>query len=87
MSNNIHPTAIVEDGATLGEGVKIGPYCLVSADAKLGDEVELLSHVVVAGRTICRRTLDARDRREHHHPRARDHQPGHRRRRDDHQDR
>ena len=51
MSNNIHPTAIVEDGATLGEGVKIGPYCLVSADAKLGDEVELLSHVVVAGRT------------------------------------
>ena len=51
MSNNIHPTAIVEDGATLGESVKIGPYCLVSADAKLGDEVELLSHVVVAGRT------------------------------------
>ena len=29
MSNTIHPTAIVEDGATLGEGVSIGPYCIV----------------------------------------------------------
>jgi UDP-N-acetylglucosamine acyltransferase len=47
----IHSTAIVEDGATLGEGVQIGPYCMVSADAKLGDGVVLDSHVVVAGRT------------------------------------
>ena len=51
MSNTIHPTAIIEDGATLGEGVKIGPYCVVGAEARLGDEAELLSHVVVAGRT------------------------------------
>ena len=51
MSNLIHPTAIIEDGATLGEGVKIGPYCVVGSDVKLGDEVELVSHVVVAGRT------------------------------------
>ena len=51
MATNIHPTAIVEDGATLAEGVKIGPYCLVGAEARLGNEVELLSHVVVAGRT------------------------------------
>ena len=51
MSGTIHPTAIIEDGATLGEGVKIGPYCVVGAEAKLGDEVELVSQVVVAGRT------------------------------------
>ncbi|NQV61867.1 MAG: acyl-[acyl-carrier-protein]--UDP-N-acetylglucosamine O-acyltransferase, partial [Alphaproteobacteria bacterium] len=31
----IHPTAIVEDGAALGEGVQIGPYCMVSAEANL----------------------------------------------------
>lgn len=46
-----HPTAIVEDGAKIGEGAKIGPYCLVGRDATLGDGVELVSHVVVAGTT------------------------------------
>lgn len=47
----VHPTAIVEDGATLGEGVKVGPYCIVGADTTLGDGVELISHAVVTGRT------------------------------------
>lgn len=47
----IHPTAIVEPGAVLGEGVSIGPYCLVGGEVVLGDGVELLSHVVVTGRT------------------------------------
>src|SRR3546814_3034585 len=47
----IHPTAIVEDGARLGEGVRIGPYCHVGSQATLGDNVELLSHVAVAGIT------------------------------------
>ncbi len=49
--SHVHPTAIVEEGATLGEGVRIGPFCVVGAEASLGDGVELLSHVVVAGRT------------------------------------
>jgi UDP-N-acetylglucosamine acyltransferase len=47
----VHPTAIVEDGATLGEGVSIGPYCIVGAETTLGDGVELISHAVVTGRT------------------------------------
>lgn len=47
----VHPTAVVEPGATLGEGVKIGPYCIVGADSTLGDGVELISHAVVTGRT------------------------------------
>lgn len=47
----IHPTAIVEDGAKLGSGVRIGPYAMVGRDVTLGDGVELVSHVVVAGRT------------------------------------
>lgn len=47
----IHATAIVEDGATLGEGVRIGPYCIVGAQVVLGDGVELVSHVVVTGDT------------------------------------
>ncbi len=47
----IHPTAIVEDGARLGAGVEVGPYCIVGPEAKLGDGVRLLSHVVVANDT------------------------------------
>lgn len=47
----IHPTAVVEDGATLGDGVRIGPYAIVGAEVTLGDGVEVLSHAVVVGRT------------------------------------
>lgn len=47
----VHPTAIVEDGAKLGEGVRVGPYCYVGANVELGESVELVSHAVVAGRT------------------------------------
>lgn len=49
--SQIHPTAIVEDGARLGEGVHIGPYCHVGPEVSLGDGCELVSHAVVAGRT------------------------------------
>lgn len=47
----VHPTSIVEDGAKLGAGVEIGPYCMVGPDVQLGDGVRLLSHVVVSGKT------------------------------------
>lgn len=51
MSTTIHPSALVEDGAKLGEGVSIGPFCHVGGDVSLGDHTKLESHVVVAGRT------------------------------------
>lgn len=47
----IHPLAVVEQGAQLGAGVRIGPFCHVSADAVLGDRVELVSHVSILGAT------------------------------------
>lgn len=50
-SAEIHHLALVEPGAKLGGGVKIGPCCHVGADVTLGDGVHLLSHVVVAGHT------------------------------------
>jgi UDP-N-acetylglucosamine acyltransferase len=46
---NIHSSSIVEDGAVLGEGVEIGPFCHVSSEVKLGNNVSLQSHVVVTG--------------------------------------
>jgi UDP-N-acetylglucosamine acyltransferase len=51
MSSQIHATAIVEPGATLGNDVKVGPYCIVGAESALGDRVELISHAIVTGRT------------------------------------
>lgn len=47
----IHANAIVEDGAKLGAGVEIGPFCVVGGDVVLGDGVRLFSHVSITGRT------------------------------------
>ncbi len=55
---NIHPTAIMAEGARIAEDVTIGPYCTVSAQAVIGRGTELISHVVIAGNT----TLGERNR-------------------------
>lgn len=47
----IHPTAIVEEGAALGDNVEIGPYCHIGSKVQLGDSCVLHSHVVVSGLT------------------------------------
>jgi len=49
--SNIHPTAIVDDKATLGAGVEVGPYCIIGPKVVLGDNVHLHSHVVIEGNT------------------------------------
>jgi UDP-N-acetylglucosamine acyltransferase len=48
---SVHPTALVEDGAVLGDGVEIGPFCHVGPRVTLEDGVRLLSHVSVKGVT------------------------------------
>jgi UDP-N-acetylglucosamine acyltransferase len=58
MTNKIHPSAVVEDGAVLGDDVEVGPFCHVGPRATLGNGVRLLSHAVVAGIT----TIGARTR-------------------------
>jgi UDP-N-acetylglucosamine acyltransferase len=47
----IHPSAVVENGAKLGAGTFVGPFCHIGSDVELGDKVRLVSHAVVAGRT------------------------------------
>jgi UDP-N-acetylglucosamine acyltransferase len=47
----IHPTAVIEAGAELGENVTIGAFCSVGPNVTLGDGCRLVSHAVVAGRT------------------------------------
>jgi UDP-N-acetylglucosamine acyltransferase len=47
----VHSSAVVEDGAVLGAGVEIGPFCHVGSRVTLGDGVRLLSHVSITGIT------------------------------------
>jgi UDP-N-acetylglucosamine acyltransferase len=49
--NTVHPTAIVEDGATIGDNVTIGAYSFISKDVKIGDNCTIKSHVVIEGHT------------------------------------
>lgn len=51
MATIIHPTAIVEDGASIGEDVSVGPYSIVHSNVTLADNVEVKSHVVIDGIT------------------------------------
>jgi UDP-N-acetylglucosamine acyltransferase len=54
----IHATALIEDGAQLGAGVEIGPFCHVGPRVVLEEGVRLLSHVTVTGiTTIGARTV------------------------------
>src|SRR5882757_4340243 len=47
----VHPSSVVEDGAVIGTGVEIGPFCHVGPRAVLEDGVRLRSHVSVTGVT------------------------------------
>lgn len=49
--DNIHPTAIIDPKAMIGQNVKIGPFCIIGPDVVLGDNTELKSHVVIEGKT------------------------------------
>ncbi len=46
-----HPTAIVDSGARLACSVTIGPYSVIGKDVELGEDCEVMSHVVLGGPT------------------------------------
>ncbi len=48
---NIHPTAIIEDGATIGDNVEIGPYSIIGPNVTIESDVKIFPHVVVSGVT------------------------------------
>lgn len=47
----IHPTAIIDPTARLGEDVTIGPYCIIGADVEIGNGCWLQHHVTIMGPT------------------------------------
>ncbi|VVM04657.1 UDP-N-acetylglucosamine acyltransferase [Methylacidimicrobium cyclopophantes] len=51
MATSVHPTAILEPGALLGEGVEIGPYAFVGSEVRLGEGCILHHHASVVGKT------------------------------------
>lgn len=49
QKDDIHPTAIIEEGAEIADDVVIGPYCHIGSHVKLKSGVKLVSHVSLAG--------------------------------------
>ncbi|MFP4097821.1 MAG: acyl-ACP--UDP-N-acetylglucosamine O-acyltransferase [Alphaproteobacteria bacterium] len=52
MSQTIHPTAIIEEGAIISNTAQIGPYCYIGAHVTIEDDVILRSHVHIEGHTV-----------------------------------
>ena len=49
--SNIHPSAVIEEGAQIDPSARVGPFCVVGPEVVLKADVELKSHVVVTGQT------------------------------------
>ncbi len=49
--SEIHPTAIVDPGATLGANVSVGAYSIIGTDVRIGDNNKIGPHVVLEGPT------------------------------------
>lgn len=47
----IHPTALVDDAATLGEDVVVGPYTIIGPEVSIGSHTLVENHVTIRGKT------------------------------------
>ena len=47
----IHPSAVIEDGAILGDNVSVGPFTYIGSKVSIGDNTKVDSHVVIEGKT------------------------------------
>ncbi|RMF85621.1 MAG: acyl-ACP--UDP-N-acetylglucosamine O-acyltransferase [Nitrospirae bacterium] len=48
----IHPTAIVEPGAELADGVEVGPYAVIGPEVRIGEGTVVGPHCVIQGDTV-----------------------------------
>jgi len=51
MATEIHPTAIIEKGAELDDGVFVGAYAYIGAHVKIAKGTEVMHHATVDGAT------------------------------------
>jgi UDP-N-acetylglucosamine acyltransferase len=49
--SNIHKTAIIEDGAKIGNNVTIGAYSVIGSQVTIGEGTSIGSHTVIEGKT------------------------------------
>ncbi len=54
----VHPTALIHPQARVASSVAVGPYSVIGEGVELGDDCEVMSHVVIEGPT----TLGKRNR-------------------------
>jgi UDP-N-acetylglucosamine acyltransferase len=47
----IHSTAVIDSKAKVPASCSVGPYCVIGAEVELGENCELMSHVVMQGPT------------------------------------
>ncbi|MFT5717368.1 MAG: UDP-N-acetylglucosamine acyltransferase [Oleiphilaceae bacterium] len=48
---SIHPQAIIDPSAKIGENVEIGPWTFIGPNVEVGDGTQIMSHVVIKGPT------------------------------------
>lgn len=51
MATQVHPTALIEPGAELDEGVEVGPYVIIGPHVQIGRGTRIGAHCVVRGHT------------------------------------
>jgi UDP-N-acetylglucosamine acyltransferase len=49
--SKIDPTARIEDGAVIGEGTSVGPYCIIGRNVVIGPDSNLIGHVHITAQT------------------------------------
>ncbi|MCY3929842.1 MAG: acyl-ACP--UDP-N-acetylglucosamine O-acyltransferase [Acidobacteria bacterium] len=52
MTKGIHPTAIVDRGAELGQDVVVGPYAVIGGGVQVGDGTKIGAHATIYGDTV-----------------------------------
>src|SRR3954464_10844853 len=45
--SSVHPTAVIDPSAILGEGCEVGPYAVIGAESVLGDGCQVGAHAVI----------------------------------------
>ena len=51
MGTEIHPTAIIEQGAELDSGVSVGAYAYIGAQVKIASGTKVMHHATIDGNT------------------------------------
>jgi UDP-N-acetylglucosamine acyltransferase len=50
--SQIHPTALVDDAAVIGNNVTVGPYTIIGPEVVIGDDSIIENHVTIKGKTV-----------------------------------